>query len=208
MAYTLSSDMFSLFRRKNQMRTIPLIKAEIERIDATQPSIEDLLIFCLFSSVAAFWDNMNCIYKLPPKFKNDGVCFEIATYLIFRVDFYSFTRDSAFSLRYLPLLQQHSDSTFRDTLGLSRDDFCEITNNRFEVLKRVAQNSDAPAGVMDALLLRYIYDTSNNNGIPRYGLDHHKQIPMNNQTDSMMRLLTLWHPIAIDAVQSAVDNSI
>ncbi len=176
------------------------------RIDPNAPSDNDLLFFGIFGGAHSFWDNLNRISELPAKFKSDGVCFEVATYLLFRADFHAFRLDPAWRQEVMPNLHHQSDAIFRDAFGFTPEAYAEISNNRLDILGHIVRNTGATGGVIEALLLRFIYDTAAHEGIPQYGLDHHKPLALDRTSDHITNLLQIWHPTAVDCVHEAVQG--
>jgi len=197
--------MFSLIRRKRPLRAIPALEAALARIDQNDPSEEQLLFFGIFGSAHSFWDNMNRIVELPAKFKCDGVCFEVASYMLFRADFQAFRLDPSLRLEIMPKLHEQSDAIFRDALGFTPEAYAEISNNRLEILGHIVKNTGAIGNIIEALLLRFIYDTVAHNGVPQYGLDHHKPLSLDRNSDHITNLLQIWHPTAVNCIHESVD---
>ena len=196
--------MFSIFRRQKPLRAIPAIEESMARINPDDPSDEDLLFFGIFGGAHSFWDNLNGIAEVPARFKSDGICFEVASYLLFRADFHAFRLAPSWREAVMPKLHKRSNDLFCDALGFTPEAYAEIANNRLDILGHIVRNTGATGGVIEALLLRFIYDTAAHHGVPQYGLDHHKPLSLDRTSNHITELLKIWHPAAVENVQEAV----
>ena len=198
--------MFSIFRRKRPLRAVPKLQSAMAAIDPTDPSDNDLLFFAIFGGAHTLWDNLNRTPKLPAKFKSDGICFEIAAYMLFRTDFHAYRLDPSWRQEVIPKLHDQSEIIFREALGFTPEAHAEILNNRLEILGHIVRNTGAIAEVIEALLLRFIYDTAAHDGIPQYGLDHHKPFPIDQTAEYITDLLQSWHSTAVECAHEAVQG--
>ncbi|MBK1829049.1 hypothetical protein [Haloferula rosea] len=196
--------MFSLFRRTKPLRAVPAIEEALATIDPNNPSDEDLLFFGIFGSAHSLWDNLNRVSAVPAKFKSDGLCFEAAAYLLFRADFHAFSLAPAWREEVMPKLHRRANDIFRGAFGFTEDEYAEIANNRLDILGHIVRNSGATGSVIEALLLRFIYDTTDHGGIPQFGLDHHKPITLDRTSEHITSLLEIWHTAAVENAQDSV----
>jgi hypothetical protein len=104
----------------------------------------------------------------------------------------------------MPRLHRQLNEIFQDAFGLTALAYSEVTNNRLDILGHIVRNSGASGGVIEVLLLRFIYDTARHGGVPQFGLDHHKSISQDRTSDKITSLLQIWHPVSVENVQDAV----
>ena len=78
------------------------------------------------------------------KYLSDGVLFELAAYLLCRVDSYLFQRHPNLRERYVPFLFRETAALFREPLGVTDDYFADLMNDRMVVYgKLISERKDA-----------------------------------------------------------------
>ncbi len=143
--------------------------------------------------------------ELPAGYRPDGFSFELAAYLVFRVDVYLFSSYPRVRQGVINRLHEQTALLFSDLFGMSDDELCNLLDRRMNFYAPLVRHGAEPQTV-HTMVMQVVHHTAKNGGVPRGDAGEGLTVASALDEFAIKTLLLGWEMRSVGRLHALIDD--